>query len=106
MRKVKNRIARVINTLIYAMYAKAKLPKMLLIVLEDNIIQFLKYNDYGVTEMFGRVLEFMAKNIRSIIDEFKSKIPPKAKRVEHPQIIWIVPTITIIMLYAGSLATK
>ena len=92
LKKVCNMVARIINTLNYALFQKAKLPKMMIFVLEDDVIRYLKYNDYGVTEMFGKIIDYLSKNIRKVIDDFKAILPTKAKRVELPQLVWILPT--------------
>ena len=92
LRKVDNMLARLTNTLLSAMRQKSRLPKMIVIIFEDDLIKFLNYNDYGVTEMFKKVLEFLTKTIRKSIDEFKTSLPVKAKRVDTPQLVWILPT--------------
>ena len=91
---IKNRIARVHNSVVRAIRSKGTLPKLLIIVLEDDIINFLNYNDYGVTEMYGRVIEFLSREINESIQEFKQRyLPTKSKRDSIPQLVWILPTL-------------
>ena len=88
----KNVPARIINSLIAALMRKGEIPKYLIIILEDDLIEYLNYNDYGVTEMLGKLVDYMARNIKNIFCDFKAHLPTKAKRVGWPHIVWLAPT--------------
>ena len=88
-----NRLARILNALTKAMRDEAYIPKIIVVVLEDDIIRYLNFNDYGVTTLYGRVIEFMSSNVRNAVDKFKEQfLPTRAKRSQYPMIIWIMPT--------------
>ena len=91
--QIKNRVARVHNTLVRAMRTRGTLPKFILLILEDDIINFLNFNDYGVSEMQGRVIEFLVKEINASIESFKGFLPNKAKKQRYPQLIWLQPSL-------------
>ena len=90
---IRNVLARITNTLITAINAKTVLPKMLVMVLEDDVIKYLEHDDYGATEMYGKVITYIEKEIQDALFKFKSFIPQKAKRPGRPQIVWICPSI-------------
>ena len=90
---IKNRIARLHNTVVKAMRTRGILPKFIIFLLEDDIIDYLNYNDYGVSEMYGRIMEYVLREINSSINEFRSMLPSKAKRENFPQILWLEPTL-------------
>ena len=88
-----NVLSRMHNALLKTMREEGAIPKILLIALEDDIIRYLNYNDYGVTAMYGKTLDYFAKTIRDMIDNFKERyLPKRAKRIDWPMIIWIPPT--------------
>ena len=89
-----NRLVRITNSLIKAMKDEAAVPKILVVVLEDDIIRYVNFNDYRVTTLFGRVIEFLSTTVRQVIDQFKEQyLPTRAKKEQYPMIIWITPTI-------------
>ena len=91
--RVDNPLSRVYNNLVSAMKKQATLPKLMVIVLEDDIIRYANYNDFGVTALYGRVIDYLASQIRQAVDVFKHRIlPKKAIRHDWPQIVWIAPT--------------
>ena len=93
-RQIPNRVARVHNTLVSAMSRRATLPKIIVFILEDDIIDYIDYNDYGVSEMMGPVMEYMTNEIRVSINKFKHKyLPKKSFRQHWPKIIWLMPTL-------------
>ena len=89
----KNVIARIHNTIVSTMMRRATLPKLIVIPIENDIIKFCNYNDFGVSEMYGKVMDYLSSEIKKSIEHFKDKhMPTKAKRHSWPQIIWIMPT--------------
>ena len=63
-------------------------------ILEADIIRFLDHKDYGATELFGKIISYLEKEIRELIGKFKSMIPNKAKKYKTwPQVIWIPPSM-------------
>ena len=89
-----NPISRLLNALITAFRSKAHLPKLIMIILEDDIIRYTGYNDYGVTALYGRLINFLSMEIVKIVDAYKKEIfPQKAVNQNWPQIVWVPPTM-------------
>ena len=89
---IKNPIARIHNALVAGMQRSATLPKMIIIILEDDILSYLDHNDYGATEMYGKIITYLESEIQKSILNFKSFMPKKAKRVGCPHFVWIAPS--------------
>ena len=91
--KPNNRLARIHNTLASAMSRRAMLPKIIVFILEDDIINYLGYNDYGVSEMFGRMLEYLLNEVQKSILRFRSKfLVPKVFKKDWPKVVWLLPS--------------
>ena len=90
---IRNPLVRVHNALVTGMQRTATLPKMIVVVLEDDIIRHLNHNDYGATEMFGKVISYLELQLQNSILDLKALMPRKAKRVGCPHIVWIAPSI-------------
>ena len=86
-------IARLHNSLVNAMSQHASLPKMLVIIIEDDFIKYLEHNDYGATELFGKVLNYIESELQKTILKFKRMLPPKAVKLGFPQMVWIAPSL-------------
>ena len=78
--------------LVSVMSRKISLPKMIILVLEDDVIKHLNHNDYGATELFGKIIDHMHNEITRTITTFKKFLPARAKKLAWPQIIWMAPT--------------
>ena len=88
-----NCIGRIRNSLVNLINQKNLIPKWVLVVVEDDIINTKGYEQNRASVFFGKVLEHLMKEFNQIIDEFKSMIPTKAKKHDWPYFLWIVPTI-------------
>ena len=89
-----NLLARLVNTITTALKERSEIPKYLIILLEDDIINYVNYDSFGVTEMFGKIADYLNREIKRTINEFKGKyLPPRARKFTWPQVIWIVPTL-------------
>ena len=62
----------------------------MVIIPEDDIINAMDHNDYGVTEFYGQAIEWILRDQAKIIEEFKKSLPKKAakNRKGWPKFIW------------------
>ena len=81
-------IIRILNALAKAINDKVKLPKFLLIVLDDDFIKFTKFEGKGLHGMLGNLIECTAKAIQNLIKRSKTQLPIKALREDYPMIYW------------------
>ena len=86
-------LARIINAFISGMERKQILPKIVVIVPEDDIINYLNHNDYGVTELFGKMIDYLDTELQKAAVNFKRSLPRRAKRAGCPQFVWICPSV-------------
>ena len=77
----KNPLVRIQNALLSALRSKIEIPKMLIVILEDDIIRYLNYQGHGVTEMHGKLIDYLSKELRKLITKFKTDfLPTKSKK--------------------------
>ena len=88
---MRNILARILNNVITTLNRRKYLPKMIVFLLEDDLIQYLNHNNYGATELFGKVISYLEAQLRDTLYTFKSLLPTKAKKHNWPQMIWIPP---------------
>ena len=96
-------VARVRNTLAMALLeVVTPLPKLLFIMLEDDIIKELRKShngtiqylieadQQGLIHVLGRNIEWLFHEIRKLLAGHNDALPPKARR--DVNIIWVLPT--------------
>ena len=64
------------------------LPDYIIIVLEDDIIEYLEYRNYGVSAMYGTWLEWLAKEFNELLHKKQALLPIGAKNDDETQIYW------------------
>ena len=67
------------------------LPKAIIFVLDNNIIQEVQFNHSDEYDGFLMVLKYLVGTVHKLISSYKEKLPTKAKREFFPHIIWIAP---------------
>ena len=87
-----NMLSRLVNSLITAVNSWVKLPKVILICLQQDFIEALQYEDTHVTiaaSLYGSWIEWLTEQIMTIIKEANERLPLKAQRpVDEPIIYW------------------
>ena len=81
-----NILSRIRNTMVTFLNKKDKLPKYLLIVLDDDLIQALDYQGFGVSTMYGEWLEWLVAEISKVVAKRKEQLPWKAVKDDYPMI--------------------
>ena len=66
------------------------LLKCIVVVLDDDLMTFLGYNNMGATEMIGTWMEWLMNEFISLIDDKKLKLAKRAYRDGEPFIYWTV----------------
>ena len=103
-------LSRLKNTLVYAVNKRSKLPKYIVIVLDDDLITYLDYCNHGMAAMLGEWIEWIAEQFAKICEKRKTQLPAKAKKDSHPVIYWVAPlqhkNFPPIMAEARSLLTS
>ena len=89
-----NTISRMRNNLVGAVHDQKLLPKYVVVVLDDDIIQFArrritKGNDWST--IFSRIVRYLMCQFDRVIATHKEHLPMKCKRDDEPKFIWIKP---------------
>ena len=78
-------LGRLCNALIYTLNCNAKLPKYILLVLDDDLIRCVNFSKPGVSEIYGRDLLWLANELHDAIFTRKGDLPRKAKKYYIPK---------------------
>ena len=83
-----NMLSWIINSFVQALKKHTKLPKYLVIVLENDLMEFLNYREFGISSMYGEWLEYLAKNLMEVAINRCEQLPKKPKRDDYPLFYW------------------
>ena len=86
--KNQNVLSRIQITMGAALNKEKGLPKFIIVFLDSELINYLDYTNCNVASMLGPWLEWLATNIREMIDAKKSFLPGKTKRMNEPAVYW------------------
>ena len=84
-----NTASRIRNLLADAISDKLLLPKFIVMVLDDDIIEYFNYDGKGTTEQLGRIINWIMSEHEDIIKGYKAELPARALKANYPQLIWI-----------------
>ena len=78
------------NVLAFALNSKSKLPKYILLVINNDLIDCVKpASKPGTSMIFGRIIQWLADEYHSAILDCKTALKLKAVRNSFPQIFWV-----------------
>ena len=67
------------------------LPRLIVIVLEDDVIEYIKKKNFDSHKQIERFLGYLMNEFRKVISTFKELLPTKAKKFAWPHVLWTVP---------------
>ena len=82
---------RIRNQMVMAIKKETLFPHIIAIVPDNDLINSVKYKDYGVSDIYGRLVHWLASEIDKLIEIHKDRLPKKAIKKGYPQIIWFSP---------------
>ena len=82
-------MAHFTNTFAEALSKEKHLPKAVVVVPEDNLIQYEALDEYGVSLTYGHLLHYIFSEFNRLLRIKIEMLPKKARRNVH--IIWIHP---------------
>ena len=89
---LKNTMARFINALIKALNDSLKMPRIILFVPEDDLLQFIKTDEHNAREVIFKCLNWMAiqvdRAIEAKVDALRIR-KPGSILTNEPKIIWV-----------------
>ena len=83
-----NMISRIRNSLASGINKHAKLPNLILVVLDDDIITTVDTAIFGVSSVLGALVEWLFNEFTSMLEARKNQLPQKAKKPEYPRVFW------------------
>ena len=58
-------------------------------VLDDDFVRQIKCPQFGMSEFFGRIVEYLFREIYKLISSHKDHLPVRAKKATYPHFLWI-----------------
>ena len=83
-----NVVACIHNNLVKVINENKLLPKAIIFVIDGDIIKTVKYDNYGITEIFGQILKNLMTGIHCTILAQKDALPHRSKRSDYPTVLW------------------
>ena len=94
-----NVLSRIFNQLVRAFTEKRALPKLIVVVLEDEIIKQMRFRQeqaaVSTNLKFKKPIMWLMREFSKAIESFKDYLPEKAKREKHPHVTWIQPVTNV-----------
>ena len=84
-----NLLIRFKTTLAKSLNDRVKLPQFIIIPIEDDVIHFAAYDDFGVSSILGEFIDNMAKAVDKAVVQRKGELPNKAVRSTYPTVLWV-----------------
>ena len=88
-------ISRVRNVLVKAYRKHAKVPKIIVIVIENDLIKNIDHEGYGVGFFYEDQINWLFDEFNDVTEEFKKLLPARAtkNRQNWPHFLWMSPTL-------------
>ena len=83
-----NIIGRIQNEFV-AINDRVIMPKLVLIVLESDLLQAADHFTDGISQLLGEMIDWMAMQLHRISVAHKEKLPTKARKFRYPHFLWI-----------------
>ena len=82
MGRIKNNFVEVINQQIL-------LPKIVIVVLEDDLLNAINHYKTGASLAIEPCLDWIMSELHDITVTYKQKLPTKSRKFRYPQFLWI-----------------
>ena len=84
-------LGRLRNTLVRAINEQWLLPRMILIILDDDVIESIKFRGKDLHILFEKMVKWLASEFNKLVEIHKEKLTPKAVRKDYPTFICLTP---------------
>ena len=85
-----NMLSRIENSFINVVNENKHLPKYVVVVLDNDLIEFLDYKNFGISQMNATWLQYIAESFAAAILAHKKLLNRSEARSEYPMIYWFV----------------
>ena len=86
-----NCLSRIVNFIMQALNSEHCLPGYIVVLLDDNLIEYLNYKKFGVASLFGSWPEYLAQVIVESVEKRCQDLPLKARLLEKTQVYFVKP---------------
>ena len=84
-------ISRMRNALVTALNEHNSLPKLIVVIPDDDIIRDLRHVKSKMTKKLEKKTNWITRQMFRVISSYKDLLPQKAKRQSIPHVLWISP---------------
>ena len=82
-------ISRIRNTMVTGIQEHKYLPKFVIVVIDDDLIRYINYPQYGISEALGKLVNWVMSEFNRIVAAQKDFLPKKARKPDQPHFMWI-----------------
>ena len=82
-------LSRVRNVLVHAVNNRDRLPKAIVLVLDNDMIRFAGHDYVGTEIILKEYINWLATNMQEVLQEYKNKLTEKCKKEGYPRILWV-----------------
>ena len=83
-----NILCRFNNVVTVAINKQTVLPKAIVFVMENDILNSLNHFKPGISLLIGKSLEWLLNQVHRMITTYKEKLPSKSRKFKYPAILW------------------
>ena len=87
--KNRNVIRRIKNNFIEAINKNLLLPKIVIIVLEEDLLKAINHYKVGASLAIEPCVHWLMSELHELSTKYKTKLPTKARKFRYPQFLWI-----------------
>ena len=80
----KNILSRVRNVLIKAINCEILLPKVIVVIMNNDLMDAIEHYKPGISYVLGRTLEWLINEFHKIITSHKENLPTKCRKFKYP----------------------
>ena len=86
-----NIFSRLHNAIMRALTKQELFAKLIVLVVDNDIIRNVKYTRHGASYVYGYTLDYFMKDLYKQFQVYKELLPAKCKCDTYPHLLWIEP---------------
>ena len=86
-----SRLGHFRNALFHAFNRYQRLPKLIVYIIEDDLLHTTNFNDFGLTEVYEEMMSWLVVH-RSVLT-IKEKLPSRSLKEGWPHVLFVAPSV-------------
>ena len=82
-------ISRIHNNYVHIINEQVLLPKAVIVVLEDDVLQAANHYKKGISKVIMPWIDWLVSNLFTLADKYKTQLPTKSRKFKYPQFFWV-----------------